>query len=294
MRTGQHGRNELALRAELGTYRESHRTNTEVLPIGESGYVFIDVSGGKGGNGGRGGDGGPGAKGYRGRDATRFSHGTNGGPGGHGGHAGNPSDGANSGDGGYVELVVDENDLGLLMLLKGDLSAGNIGFAGRPGRGGVGGKGGRGGSSYHWTETRSYTDSNGNRRTRIIHRSNPGGRNGRDGINGRPSSYRAKDGMRGQAGKLIINVVDQHQKITSYDSPYDLELISFDIASEYRVLEPDSLVSIDQLTIQNTGGMPTPPNYDVRVHLPSDRWLLIDSDDLRLRAKHLARGDVHV
>lgn len=270
----------MSLHADLETFGQPPQNVLDSRAIGDEGYVFIDASGGKGGNGGRGGDGGPGAKGYRGRDATRFSHGTNGGPGGDGGNAGDPSDGSDSGDGGIVRLTVGDQNLGLLMLLKGNLAAGNIGFAGEAGRGGTGGKGGRGGSSYHWTETRGYTDSNGNRRTRIVHRSNPGGRNGRRGRDGMPSRYRAKDGLRGQAGLLQINVVDADGRLTQYPSPYDLELISFDIASEYEVLEPDSLVSIDRITIRNCGGMPTPENYTVRVHLPPDRWLRCDGTDL--------------
>ena len=105
----------------------------DVVEIGESGYLFISAVGGKGGNGGRGGDGQPGAGGYRGRDATRYTHGTDGGPGGAGGNAGNPTDGARGGDGGQVSLEVGEQDQGLLMLVKGDLTGGDIGFAGEGG-----------------------------------------------------------------------------------------------------------------------------------------------------------------
>ena len=65
-----------------------------------------------------------------------------------------------------------------------------------------------------------------------------------------------------------------------YDSPYDLELVTFDVASEYAVLEPDSLVSLDNLTVRNCGGMPTPPNYMIRIYLDSDEWILCDGTDL--------------
>ena len=116
--------------------------------------------------------------GYRGRNATRFSSGTNGGPGGDGGNAGEPTDGADGGDGGDVTITVDEHETGLLMLLKGNLANGDLGFAGEPGKGGKGGPGGPGGSSYHWTEHQTYRDSQGKTQTRIIHRSNPGGFSG--------------------------------------------------------------------------------------------------------------------
>ena len=177
------------------------------IEIGESGYVFIRAVGGKGGNGGRGGDGQPGSTGTRGRDATRYSRGTNGGPGGNGGNAGNPTDGATGGDGGNVALTVADRNLGLLMLMKGNLVGGDIGFAGEGGRGGSGGAGGLGGSSYHWTETQSYTDGQGKRQTRTVFRSNPGGTSGRRGRDGASSAYRARDGQPGRDGQLRIVVV---------------------------------------------------------------------------------------
>lgn len=251
-------------------------------PIGDSGYIFIDATGGRAGNGGRGGDGQPGARGHKGRNATRYSSGGNGGPGGDGGDAGNPSDGEGGGDGGRITLVVDAEDQGLLMLLKGDLSGGDLGFAGEPAKGGPGGPGGPGGSSYHWTESQSYTDSQGKRQTRTVMRSNPGGFQGPSGRSGSPSRRRARDGRSGNDGKLSIIVNHANGSKQQYDSPYDLELVSFDISSEYEILEPDSLVSVDNVTVRNCGGMPTPPNYSIRTFLPSDDWLLCENIDLVL------------
>tara|TARA_R110002049_G_scaffold285698_4_gene467091 strand:- start:257996 stop:261421 length:3426 start_codon:yes stop_codon:yes gene_type:complete len=262
------------------------------IAIGDDGYIFIQAHGGKGGNGGRGGDGGPGSRGYRGRNATRFSRGGNGGPGGDGGNAGQPTDGANGGDGGEISLTVDAANTGLLMLAKGNLAAGDLGFAGERGRGGKGGPGGPGGSSYHWTETRHYTDSKGNRRSRTIHRSNPGGHSGRDGRDGMDSHYRARDAQPGNVGRLTIIVRSGDGSTQLYRSPYDLQLVSFDVASEYSVLEPDSIVSIDRIVIRNCGGMPTPYNYDVKVHLPSDDWILREGDDLILK-RPLDPGETH-
>lgn len=248
--------------------------------IGESGYVFISAVGGKGGNGGRGGDGQPGSTGTRGHDATRYSSGSNGGPGGNGGNAGNPTDGATGGDGGNVALTLAESDQGLLMLVKGNLVGGDIGFAGEGGRGGSGGAGGTGGSSYHWTESQSYTDGQGKRQTRTVFRSNPGGSNGRRGRDGAPSAYRAKDGQPGRVGQLRIVVIGERGEQTEYASPYDLQLITFDVTREYSILEPDSLISVDNIVLQNCGGMPTPDNYTIRIFLQCDRWLLYDDVDL--------------
>lgn len=265
---------------------------THDASIGTSGCVFIQAPGGKGGDGGRGGDGQPGSRGSSGRDATRYSSGGDGGPGGDGGDAGNPSDGADGGSGGNVLLTVGREQLGLLMLVKGNLGGGDIGFAGQPGQGGRRGDGGPGGSSCHWTETKSYTDAQGKRQTRIVHHSNPGGSRGRDGRAGASSSYRARDGAQGSAGQLRIEVIGGDRTPQYYGSPFELELVSLDIASEYDLLEPDSLVSLDQIVVRNCGGMPTPDNYTMRIRLASDRWILSDDVDLVMH-RALEPGETH-
>ena len=270
--------------------QDTSSAHGERVPIGDEGYVFIQAAGGKGGNGGNGGNGQPGSTGYRGRNATRFSRGTDGGPGGNGGNAGNPTDGAFGGHGGDIQVSVDQRDLGLLMLMKGNLVGGDIGFAGEGGLGGRGGSGGQGGSSYHWTETRTYRDSKGNTRTRTVFRSNPGGSNGRRGRDGAASAYRARDGQPGAVGKLQIIVLDDQGRQTTYASPYDIELVTFDVAREYSVLEPDSLISVDKIVVRNCGGMPTPNNYTIRIYLPSDRWLDCDAVDLVIQ-QSIAAGD---
>ena len=97
---------------------------------------------------------------------------------------------------------------------------------------------------------------------------------------GAASSYRARDGQPGQPGRLRIVVVNDRGQQSEFASPYDLQLITFDVAREYSILEPDSLISIDKIVIRNCGGMPTPANYTIRIFLRSDRWLLCDEVDL--------------
>ena len=98
--------------------------------------------------------------------------------------------------------------------------------------------------------------------------------------------------MQGAAGRLRIVVMDRSGNERHYESPYDLELVSFDVASEYEILEPDSLISIDNLVVRNCGGMPLPDNYEVRVYLQSDRWLIYDQADLVLQ-KPLEPGETY-
>ena len=284
--------NQFRIEANITQADGKSGASQQSFPIGQTGYLFFDAHGGRGGDGGQGGHGGPGSRGDRGRNATRYSSGANGGPGGDGGDAGEPSDGNHGGKGGEVQLIVDRSETGLLMLVKGNLAQGSIGFAGEPGHGGMGGAGGAGGRSYHWTETRSYRDSQGNSRTRVIMRSNPGGIDGRRGRDGRPSRYRAADASPGQAGELKILVREPNGTLTSYRSPYDLELVTFDVVGEYGILEPDSLVSIDRLVLRNRGGMPTPENFTVKVFLPSDDWIQREGIDMTLN-RSIPPGETH-
>ena len=269
-----------------GTVRgDQHERDLDIpnLEMQTDGYLFIEAVGGRGGNGGQGGNGQPGATGSRGRNATRYRNGTNGGPGGNGGHAGDATDGSDGGSGGKVQISLSDQELGLLMLVKGNLTGGSIGFAGRPGHPGIGGKGGKGGSSHSWTETQHYTTHDGKSARRSVRHFNSGGRNGSRGHSGLPSLYHAQDGHQGAAGKLQILVTDATGKRTIYPSPFDLELTTFDVAAEANVIEPDSLISIDQIEVQNSGGMPLPHNYPIRILVETDRWLHSDGSGLLLQ-----------
>ncbi len=271
----------IALTGELIPADRAKQPLQLTKPIGGHGYLFLRAVGGRGGNGGRGGDGGPGAPGYPGHNATRYTSGTNGGDGGNGGDAGEPTDGEVGGNGGSIVIEVAHDETGLLMLAKGDLSGGELGFAGEKGFGGRGGPGGPGGSSYHWTETRTRT-VNGKSQAYSVMRSNPGGFSGSRGYDGAPSRYTARDGRSGNEGRFCIRVQHSDGTAIQYASPYDLELTSFDIASEYTIFEPDSIASLDNLTVCNIGGMPTPPNYTIRIFLSSDEWILSEEIELTL------------
>ena len=99
-------------------------------------------------------------------NATQYSCGTNGGPGGPGGNGGNGTSGGHGGNGGFVQIIVSEADMDLLLMLGPILvSGGKGGAAGENGHGGRGGPGGSGGNSYSWTTTsyEHYTDHNGHR-----------------------------------------------------------------------------------------------------------------------------------
>ena len=79
---------------------------------------------------------------------------------------------------------------------------------------------------------------------------------------------------------------------TEYASPYDLELVTFDVGREYNILEPDSLISVDRIVVRNCGGMPTPDNYTIRIFVECDRWMLYDEVDLVMH-RSLQPGETH-
>lgn len=139
---------------------------SKMFDLGPETQLNIDVRGGGGGRGGDGGHGHSGRPGHHGMNATQYSCGTNGGPGGPGGNGGNGTNGGHGGNGGFVQIIVSEADMDLLLMIAPiKIKGGRGGDSGLNGHGGSGGPGGQGGSSYSWTTTsyEHYTDANGHR-----------------------------------------------------------------------------------------------------------------------------------
>ncbi len=247
---------------------------SRTFEIGDAGFVDLVARGGRGGDGGRGGRGGDGARGRSGSDATRYSSGGDGGPGGDGGDGGRGSHGADGGAGGTVVVRVLEADTPLLMLVRSAVDGGEGGDPGDNGSGGDGGPGGSGGSAYHWTETESYTDSDGNSQTRSTSHSSSGGSRGRPGRRGRSPRAHLAAGSNGADGRFSIVVLDGAQAGT-YSSRFELRLASFRHESENRdgIYEPGEKVVVRDLEVKNVGGMPSPAHSEVRVGLVAERWV---------------------
>lgn len=261
--------------------------------VGDAGFVDLVARGGRGGDGGRGGRGGNGARGSSGSDATRYSSGGDGGPGGDGGDGGRGGHGANGGGGGTVVVRVVEADTPLLMLVRSGVDGGEGGDPGRHGSGGSGGPGGSGGSSYHWTESETYTDSQGNSQTRTTSHSNPGGSSGRAGRDGSAPRSELRSGGHGPGGSFAIVVMDGAQAGT-YPSRFELRVAGLAHQSDNGdgVYEPGEKVHVRDVEVTNVGGMPTPARSEVRVALRSERW--IAPHDAELLLPHpLQPGQTH-
>lgn len=261
---------EAQVRPSRARNKESKRFEVE---FGKQGYVYPLAIGGDGQAGGVGGRGGDGAKGSDGADATRFSSGGNGGPGGDGGDGGTGTNASQAGEGGNILMNVDAKDLSLLMLIEPSVKGGKGAAAGRHGEGGNAGAGGDGGSSYSWTETETetYTDSDGKTqtRTKITSHSNPGGSDGSSGTRGRMPTHPKLSSSDDAADGKVTYRVWNGKKSVDYESRYDLKVDSYTIESQNDdgVLEPSELVYVKDITVRNTGGMPTPKDAAIEMYI---------------------------
>lgn len=304
-----------------GTFKKHEdpqsRAVDATLRIGTSGFIFLNSNGGHGGSGGQGGCGQKGGAGYSGMDATNSSIGTSGGPGYRGGDGGPGTKGASGGDGGEIRIQVPWNQTQLLMLVKTSVQSGNGGPPGKNGCGGEGGDGGRGGSSYSWTTQRKtgqscsggdckmVSNGNGSYRQECTPRvcqdtyttdyhSNSGGSKGSNGPSGRAANANVSQGSAGQLGKVVFQVTQPNGQILTYSDRYDLALRSYTFRPKQNngVFEPGDTVYVENLVVQNTGKMPTPPAAEVQISLLSNKWVLSEGLIVRI-TESLAPGQIH-
>lgn len=253
----------------------------ESILIGHAGTLDLSANGGRGGDGGDGGRGGHGASGRSGSNATRYSSGGNGGDGGDGGDGGSATSGARGGDAGSIELKTRESETQLLILVNHELKGGWGGDAGSNGAGGAAGSGGRGGSSYSWTESQSYTDSNGNHQTRTTYHSKPGGHSGSPGSSGYASNAKVSKGAKGNSKSIEI-VVEGEKGVARYNSCYNLSLESFSHVSVNAdaVYEPGERIRVFDIVARNVGGMPTPTKSELISRLLRSSWVYPEEESL--------------
>lgn len=267
---------------------------SRTVAIGDAGFVDLVARGGIGGSGGSGGRGGDGATGSRGSDATRYSSGGDGGPGGDGGRGGHGTSGANGGSGGAIIVEVAKEDTHLLMLLRHGIDGGPGGAPGHNGPGGSGGAGGSGGSSYSWTESESYTDSNGQSQTRTTHHSNSGGSSGRSGNSGMPGTAFLVPGNAGPPGSFVIHVTSNGQT-DAYPERYDLRLVGFEHRSDNDdgIYEPEEFIHITNIEVMNVGSMPTPATREVQLSIREQGWTYPEKEHIKMPFS-LGAGQRHV
>ena len=215
--------------------------------------VFVDACGGDGGDGGVGGDGGAGGAGGDGGRGGPEGDGGHGGDGGTGGHGGTGGAGGNAGNGGLC--IVQTSDPRLLMLVEVDCSSGT------PGKGGIGGKPGEGGRRGFGGDRGTSISPNG---TPLLSESLSAGLRGKPGMTGcvGQSGIAGKDGEAGSNGSILwlIQSNNGEEILAKAGTRYDAEIVSLTITPGINggVYEPNQKISIQDVVIKNTGGLPLP------------------------------------
>ncbi|WP_257267160.1 hypothetical protein [Endozoicomonas sp. ONNA2] len=273
---GEHGQNARALNVAIATYNNvifvrGNQASNEFNLFDRTVSISLEARGGDAGNGGNGGDGGKGVTGSKGKNATRFRMGQNGGQGGPGGNGGDGARGGDGGNGGKVTLTVAPSQTDLLMLFNTpDVRGGAHGRGGKGGDGGPGGDGGKGGESHRYISTETRTDSSGRTQTRLTTHYQPGGFKGPRGLPGQ-DGRNAPDGRCGNSGSFQIN-----DYTNQYPGPYDLSVTASRLLpnkpGDDGFFEPGKQVSVD-LSVTNTGQMPTPDPQPIRMSLVDNKWV---------------------
>lgn len=213
--------------------------------------ILVNCQGGDGGDGGNGGEGGGGGDGEDGMKGNRQRDGGHGGDGGEGGQGGKGGRGGNAGSGG--QCVIQTTDPRLLMLIEADCRAGRAGEGGQGGRGGEGGRRGFGGEGETWEDP----DSPRSGAVKVIGLQGKPGMAGTSGTDGAPGSI----GSAGEDGAILWVVKGTSGEVLcSSNTRYNAEVTSIEVSSAHdnETFEPNQKLSISNVTVVNSGGLPLP------------------------------------
>lgn len=216
---------------------------------GSSGRSGQDGQNGRDGQAGwSGSDGCPPSSGQRGGDGTNGTDGGNGGNGGAGGSGGN---------GGTVRVTAAADQSELLLLVHASAEAGAGGRGGSGGRAGIGGRGGHGGSGGRGG-TNTCKDAQGHPTHGPNGASGWSGNSGRNGSDGR-RGYDGPAGADGRSGSFAFVTTDtsgSHEYAKAFHLAVNAVKAIDD--NEDGVVEPGEAVHVTEITIANSGPMPTP------------------------------------
>tara|TARA_Y100000590_G_scaffold450933_1_gene591441 strand:+ start:716 stop:3652 length:2937 start_codon:yes stop_codon:yes gene_type:complete len=93
----------------------------------------------------------------------------------------------------------------------------------------------------------------------------PGGRDGDRGPRGRDGNANVKNGRSGRNGSFVYLVTYKNGKVKRYQRPFDIQLVSFEVKTQFedQFIEPNENFIIKNITLKNTGGMPSPTQTKV-------------------------------
>lgn len=209
-------------------------------------------------------------------------------PGGPGGRGGDGARGGDSGDSANIEIYCKHEDLDLLTSfaqLQNYAMYG--GRAGQGGRGGSGGCGGSGGIGCTWTETVQVYDSNTNSyKSETQTHSQPSATQGSYGPEG-PSGRDGQPGRDGRAGTIhyiVSKRVGQSPTVTTHSSLYNLHLHHVHFTGVGSgIFEPGQVITINDIFLDNDGGMDSPPHVEIAIHPSSPANLFVQYLNASLR-----------
>ena len=173
--------------------------------------------------------------------------------------------GADGGNGGMVNIVVQEEDAHLLMLVDHNIDVSG-GFGGSPGSNGHGGGGGfpGGGGERH---TYWVTGPDGESKSIDV----PGGSSGNYGPDGHTPATVLRPGRNGGDGNVTYTLVRENGAQETYRSVYELQLQGFEISTleeqDDDVLEPGERLVLTNLVVKNVGEMPVPSGQTMLFYL---------------------------
>lgn len=262
---GKQGGNATALRVNISM----NDSNNIVLTVDSQKHIlmtskeiFISARGGDGGTGGNGGNGGIGGKGEDGLDANPYYHGGHGKQGYKGGQGGRGGKGGKGGNGGDIRVNLQEQDIELAWLIKSDCSGGKGGNNGKGGNGGLGGPGGKGGSKYDLSQQVLGSDSQGRTTFNLLYIKKLAGSDAKQGPSGTDGSTPKQENQVGVSGSFAFQIGD-----TLYPTCFNLEVESFTISGmqSENIVKPGQTITISNITLKNTGGMPSPKGILLQV-----------------------------
>lgn len=222
---------------------------------GNQGVVFVDCRGGNGGEGGTGEVGGAGGKGGDGGNGGNRGCGGHGGDGGMGGNGGHGGTGGGAGSGGHC--VIRTPDPRLLVLVEVDCRAGTYGRGGSGGNSGGGGKSGYGGEGGSWVESDLSPGASESSTHTVRGMKGKPGSSGNSCLDGKAG----RGGMQGKDGGILWVVESPsgdvlHQSGTRYKAT--VTSLEISPALHDDVYEPNQPITISEVVVSNTGGIPLP------------------------------------
>lgn len=125
--------------------------------------------------------------------------------------------------------------------------------------------------------------------------STPGGRDGSNGRSGSSGHGNTSSGMRGNNGSYVFKVNYSNGSTEQYRRPFELKILSYNVVEDEStrngVFEPGETIHLENITVSNVGGAPSPTGKaNVFTSLRSSSLQVIKD---KLKVPQLRSGERH-